>query len=64
MSSEISKAEPVEERHHIQRFMDRVRYLIVTDEDLNVAECIGALHMLAHELASHGVFPDWHEDDA
>ena len=53
---------PPEDRHHVQLFMDRVRYLMLTDEKLSVAECIGCLHMLAHELASHGVFPEWHED--
>lgn len=60
--SEVSEANPVEETHHVPRFMQRVRYLLMTDEDLSVSEAIGALHMLAHELASHGVFPDWHED--
>lgn len=52
------QSDPLEERHHIQRFMDRVKYLIPTDSDLKVAECSGALHMLAHELAHKDIFTE------
>jgi hypothetical protein len=62
--SDVQEADPIEERHHIQRFMDRVKYLIMTDPDLSVAECVGCLHMLAHELAAHGMFPEWFEDES
>lgn len=60
--AELDQADPIESRNHVQRFMDRVKYLLMTDPDLSVAEAIGCLHMLAHELASHGVFPEWHDD--
>jgi hypothetical protein len=61
--NEVSEVDPTEETHPVPRFMQRIRYLITTDPDLNVAEAVGALHMLAHELATHGVFPEWFEDD-
>lgn len=32
-------------------FMNRVKFLIQTDDRLSVAECIGALYILANELA-------------
>ena len=34
------------------RFIDRIRYLIKTDPDMTVAECIGCLFMVAHEVAA------------
>ncbi len=34
------------------RFMDRVKYLIKTDEHMTAAECVGCLFLLAHELAA------------
>jgi len=57
-----NEVEAAPEENHVARFMNRVKYLLMTDPDLSVAEAIGCLHMLAHELASHGVFPEWHDD--
>ena len=39
-----------EQRAPVLVFIDRVKFLIKTDEDLTVAECVGALHLIAHEL--------------
>ena len=36
----------------IQVFIDRIKFLIKTDDQLTVGECIGALHLIAHELAA------------
>lgn len=39
------------ERPASQVLVDRLRYLIRTDENLTVAECLGALYIVMHELA-------------
>jgi hypothetical protein len=46
----MSELEKDQERTPVLIFMDRVKFLIKTDENLTVAECVGALHLIAHEL--------------
>ena len=41
----------VSEDNPVVVFVNRVKFLIQTDDRLSVAECIGALYILAHELA-------------
>ena len=39
-----------EDRAPVLVFMDRIKFLIKSDENLTVAECVGALHLVAYEL--------------
>ena len=51
------------ERAPIQVFMDRIKFLIKTDENLTVGEVIGALHLIAHEVAACSLSDDDPEGD-
>jgi hypothetical protein len=44
-----------EGRSPVLVFMDRVKFLIKTDEHLTVIDCVGALHIIAHELAMYAI---------
>jgi hypothetical protein len=52
-----------EDRPPVLLFMDRVQFLMKTDDRLTVAECIGALHLLAYEAAQYA-FEDNNESES